>query len=169
MMLSPLHASPEAITSGTISVRQLGKRYGALEALKGINFEVKQGEIFGLIGPDGAGKTTTFQILAGVMAATTGEVAVLGVPPRAARLDLGYVTQRFSLYADLSIEENMRYSAGLRQMSAAEFETRSQQLLRRVDLHRFTDRPGEAALWRDETKAGPLLCADRPAQSAAAG
>lgn len=101
---------------------------------------MKRGEIFGLIGPDGAGKTTTFIILAGVMEAISGEVVVLGKQPRAARLDLGYVTQKFSLYADLSIGENMRYSAGLRQVPEDVFEARSQQLLKRVDLHRFTDR-----------------------------
>ena len=127
-------------TDSAIAVRQLQKRYGQLAALKGINFEVQPGEIFGLIGPDGAGKTTTFQILAGVMAATAGEVAVLGRPPRQARLDLGYVTQKFSLYPDLSIAENMRYSAGLRRVADAVFEARARPLLQRVDLERFRDR-----------------------------
>ena len=140
MTLSLVQSAAAAKTDCAIAVHQLYKHYGSLAALKGIDFEVKRGEIFGLIGPDGAGKTTTFQILAGVMAATAGDVTVLGVPPRAARLDLGYVTQRFSLYSDLSIAENMRYSAGLRKMSDAEFETRSHHLLQRVDLHRFTDR-----------------------------
>ncbi|PZV03364.1 MAG: ABC transporter ATP-binding protein [Leptolyngbya sp.] len=123
-----------------IAVHALRKRYGALEALKGIDFAVQRGEIFGLIGPDGAGKTTTFQILAGVMEATAGEVAVLGTQPRNARLDLGYVTQKFSLYGDLSIEENLRYSAGLRQVAAADFEARARPLLERVDLNQFRDR-----------------------------
>jgi ABC-2 type transport system ATP-binding protein len=123
-----------------IAVHQLRKSYGALEALKGIDFTVNRGEIFGLIGPDGAGKTTTFGILAGVMEATSGEVSVLGLKPREARLALGYVTQKFSLYGDLSIVENMRYSAGLRQVPELEFAARSQALLQRVDLHRFGDR-----------------------------
>ena len=103
---------PEA----AIAVAHLRKRYGTVEALKGIAFAVQPGEIFGLIGPDGAGKTTTFQILAGVMTATAGEVRVLGKEPRLARLNLGYVTQKFSLYPDLSILENLRYSAGLRRV-----------------------------------------------------
>ncbi|MBD0336234.1 MAG: ABC transporter ATP-binding protein [Cyanobacteria bacterium Co-bin13] len=123
-----------------IAVHHLQKSYGPVAALKGIDFAVQRGEIFGLIGPDGAGKTTAFQILAGVMAATAGEVKVLGSHPRQARLQLGYVTQRFSLYSDLSIEENMRYSAGLRQIPEAEFLVRSQQLLERVNLHRFRQR-----------------------------
>ncbi|MGB3293596.1 MAG: ATP-binding cassette domain-containing protein [Phormidesmis sp.] len=130
----------EAIASPVIAVHQLRKSYGPLEALKGIDFSVNRGEIFGLIGPDGAGKTTTFGILAGVMESTAGDVLVLGTQPREARLDLGYVTQKFSLYGDLSIAENMTYSAGLRQVPADVFEQRSQQLLRQVDLHRFTDR-----------------------------
>ncbi|MGG6241123.1 ATP-binding cassette domain-containing protein [Nodosilinea sp. AN01ver1] len=134
----PLATVP--LDGSAIAVHALRKRYGSLEALKGIDFTVQPGEIFGLIGPDGAGKTTTFQILAGVMEATAGEVAVLGNRPRDARLDLGYVTQKFSLYADLSIAENMRYSAGLRQVNDQDFEARSQSLLRQVDLDRFRDR-----------------------------
>ncbi len=130
----------EAIAPPVIAVHQLRKSYGSLEALKGIDFSVNRGEIFGLIGPDGAGKTTTFGILAGVMERAAGEVSVLGRQPREARLDLGYVTQKFSLYADLSIAENMTYSAGLRQVPEDVFEVRSQQLLKQVDLHRFTDR-----------------------------
>ena len=132
--------SREAIASPVVAVHQLRKLYGSLEALKGIDFSVNRGEIFGLIGPDGAGKTTAFGILAGVMEATAGEVSVLGTRPRQARLNLGYVAQKFSLYADLSVQENMAYSAGLRQVPKAVFEQRSQQILKQVDLHRFTDR-----------------------------
>jgi ABC-2 type transport system ATP-binding protein len=123
-----------------IIVQGLCKTYGALEAVKGIDFTVNPGEIFGLIGPDGAGKTTTFQILAGVMEATSGQVSILGKPPREARLNLGYVTQKFSLYLDLSIMENLRYSAGLRHMPEARFTERASDLLERVGLAAFGDR-----------------------------
>ncbi|RZM76019.1 ATP-binding cassette domain-containing protein [Leptolyngbya iicbica] len=140
MTLSAPQARTTLQADRAIAVHHLRKRYGKLDALKGINFEVRSGEIFGLIGPDGAGKTTTFQILAGVMAATAGEVSVLGTPPRQARLNLGYVTQKFSLYPDLSIEENMRYSAGLRRVPDAVFAERARPLLQRVDLERFRDR-----------------------------
>ena len=95
-----------------IQVESLYKHYGKLVAVKGIDFGVKRGEIFGLIGPDGAGKTTTFHILGGVMEATAGNIQVLGKPPRDARLSIGYLTQQFSLYLDLSIDENICYSAG---------------------------------------------------------
>jgi ABC-2 type transport system ATP-binding protein len=123
-----------------IVVTDLRKTYGRLQALQGISFTVQPGEIFGLIGPDGAGKTTTFQILAGVMAATTGSVRVLGVEPRQARLRLGYVTQRFSLYPDLSVLENMAYVAGLRRLPRAVVEARAHPLLERVGLERFGQR-----------------------------
>ncbi|MEO1069874.1 MAG: ABC transporter ATP-binding protein, partial [Cyanobacteria bacterium J06638_6] len=127
-------------TDSAIAVQSLRKCYGTVTALNGIDFAVQPGEIFGLIGPDGAGKTTTFQILAGVMEATAGEVRALGTEPRNARLDLGYVTQKFSLYTDLSIEENMRYSAGLRHIADADFEARARPLLQRVNLDQFRDR-----------------------------
>jgi len=123
-----------------IALQNLRKSYGKVEAVKGISFEVRPGDIFGLIGPDGAGKTTTFQILAGVMEATAGEVSVLGKPPREARLNLGYLTQKFSLYADLSVMENLRYSAGLRRVPDAQFAKRAPYLLQQVDLDRFGDR-----------------------------
>ena len=132
--------APTTSAAAPITVCNLRKRYKDLEALKGINFEVQPGEIFGLIGPDGAGKTTTFQILAGVMEATAGEVSVLGTPPRQARLNLGYVTQKFSLYPDLSVEENIRYSAGLKRVPDAVLASRARPLLQRVDLDQFRHR-----------------------------
>src|ERR1039457_4680260 len=92
-----------------IRVRDLHKQYGVINAVSGVNLEIGDGEIFGLIGPDGAGKTTTFQILAGVMEATSGTVDVFGVPAREARSQTGYLTQAFSLYPDLTLAENIRY------------------------------------------------------------
>ncbi|MEE3719446.1 ATP-binding cassette domain-containing protein [Tumidithrix elongata RA019] len=123
-----------------ISVRNLSKRYGNFTAVKGIDFEVRQGEIFGLIGPDGAGKTTTFHILGGVMESSAGEALVLGQAPRTARLNIGYLTQQFSLYLDLSIDENLHYSAGLRQVPTDQFEQRRDKYLRLMSLERIGDR-----------------------------
>ncbi|GAB4533737.1 MAG: ATP-binding cassette domain-containing protein [Pleurocapsa sp.] len=124
----------------TIEVEGLHKQYGKLAAVKGIDFTVRQGEIFGLIGPDGAGKTTTFQILAGVMEATAGKIAVLGKPPREVRLNIGYLTQKFSLYPDLSIEENLSYSAGLRRVPEGKFKQRKAKLLHLFSLEQFPTR-----------------------------
>src|SRR5215467_5460753 len=99
-----------------IRVRGLWKRYGELEAVRGIDLDVNEGEIFGLIGPDGAGKTTSFQILGGVMEATSGEAEVFGRPAREMRSQTGYLTQAFSLYPDLSVMENIRYIGDLRRV-----------------------------------------------------
>ncbi|MGL6341000.1 MAG: ABC transporter ATP-binding protein, partial [Waterburya sp.] len=130
--------STQYLTS--IEVTGLYKQYGKLAAVKGIDFTVRQGEIFGLIGPDGAGKTTTFQILAGVMEASAGKIEVLGKPPREARLNIGYLTQKFSLYPDLSIEENLHYSAGLRGVAETKFKQRKAKLLRLFSLEQFPNR-----------------------------
>lgn len=123
-----------------IQVAGLQKLYGKLLAVRGINFEVYPGEIFGLIGPDGAGKTTTFHILGGVMEASGGDIDVLGKKPRHARLNIGYLTQQFSLYLDLSIDENLRYVAGLRRVEEADFQHRRQKYLKLMGLERIGDR-----------------------------
>ena len=104
-----------------VEVRDYSKRYGKNEAVKGISFAINRGEIFGLIGPDVAGKTTTFHALGGVMEPTAGEIKILGQTPRLARKKIGYLTQQFSLHLDLSIEENLEYSAGVREVSPEQF------------------------------------------------
>lgn len=123
-----------------VIVKDLVKNYGQTQAVKQLNFSIQPGELFGLIGPDGAGKTTTFHILGGIMNATTGEVLTIGKKPRDVRLQIGYLTQQFSLYQDLSIEENLRYVAGIREVPPDEFEERSNKYLRAMDLLRFRDR-----------------------------
>jgi ABC-2 type transport system ATP-binding protein len=123
-----------------IRVERLQKHYGQFMAVKGINFEVYVGEIFGLIGPDGAGKTSTFHILGGVMEASGGMADILGQKPRNARLNIGYLTQQFSLYLDLSIDENLRYAAGLRKVSKTDFQQRRQKYLTLMGLEQIGDR-----------------------------
>src|ERR1700742_2722552 len=99
-----------------IDVRGLRKSYGALEAVRGIDLEIRAGEIFGLIGPDGAGKTSVFQILGGVMAQTDGAAEMYGVSARDARPFVGYLTQTFSLYQDMTVLENLHYIGELRRL-----------------------------------------------------
>ena len=123
-----------------IHVHGLVKRYGALEALRGVDLDVREGEIFGLIGPDGAGKTSMFQILGGVMEATGGTAELLARPAGEARTVVGYLTQAFSLYPDLSVAENLRYVGELRDLSAAVIEQRGLRYLRMFAMDRFTDR-----------------------------
>ncbi|MDZ7968598.1 MAG: ATP-binding cassette domain-containing protein [Nostoc sp. DedSLP03] len=123
-----------------IEVRGLHKHYGNLAAVRGIDLSVYKGEMFGLIGPDGAGKTSTFHILGGVMEATAGEVQIFNQPARDARLITGYLTQQFSLYLDLSIDENLRYAAGLRQVADDLLRERRNKYLKLMNLERFGDR-----------------------------
>src|SRR5439155_18677052 len=114
--------------------------YGALEAVRGIDLDVQPGEIFGLIGPDGAGKTSLFQILGGVMPATSGEAIMLGHSARDARSYVGYLTQVFSLYHDLSVRENLRYMGELRRLADKEIEERGLRYLKMFGMDRFRDR-----------------------------
>jgi ABC-2 type transport system ATP-binding protein len=123
-----------------IQVHNLRKNYGNFAAVRGIDFKVYPGEIFGLIGPDGAGKTSTFHILSGVMESSGGDVDILGKKPRLARLDMGYLTQQFSLYLDLSVDENLRYIAGLHKVSAANFQQRRDKYLKQMNLDQIGDR-----------------------------
>ncbi len=123
-----------------ILVKDLHKDYGTTHAVRGISFTVNKGEIFGMIGPDGAGKTTTFQILAGVMESTSGAVQIFGQPARAMRSQTGYLTQTFSLYPDLTVAENIRYIGDLRQVAPAMIAERGDRYLEMFDMDRFTDR-----------------------------
>ncbi len=144
-MISVSHGRPDEVSETlaarrAIEVRKLSKRYGPLEAVRGISLEIRQREIFGLIGPDGAGKTSTFQILAGVMEATSGDAIIFGQPARQMRAQTGYLTQTFSLYPDLTVAENIRYCGDLRRISPEAIAERGNQYLRMFDMDRFADR-----------------------------
>ncbi|HEY7337898.1 MAG TPA: ATP-binding cassette domain-containing protein [Bryobacteraceae bacterium] len=128
---------PEEVIVEAVS---LAKSYGSLKAVDHIDFQVKSGEIFGLIGADGAGKTTTFKIISGVLPEGSGEIRVLGKTPREAGPHVGYLTQPFSLYLDLSVDENLAYAGGLRQVSPADYAERRERYFKLFDLSRFTDR-----------------------------
>lgn len=123
-----------------VDSRALGKSYGSITALDAVSFQVQPGEIFGLIGADGAGKTTTFRIMGGVLEQDSGKVIVLGKDPRAARPGVGYLTQPFSLYQDLSVDENLTYAAGLREVPQEDFEKRREHYFKLFELIKFTDR-----------------------------
>jgi ABC-type multidrug transport system ATPase subunit len=101
--------------SSIVNCQLLNKSYGEVQALKNISFEVGKGEIFGLIGPDGAGKTTLFRILTSLILADSGQAFVAGLDVvkdfRELRQRIGYMPGRFSLYKDLSVEENLNFYA----------------------------------------------------------
>ena len=99
------------------TAQDLGHRFGAFTAAEGIHFRVKQGEIFSLIGPNGAGKSTIFKMLCGLLRPTSGTARVVGLDlakaPSQARARLGYMAQKFSLYGDLSVRQNLEFFAGV--------------------------------------------------------
>jgi ABC-2 type transport system ATP-binding protein len=118
------------------------KRYGAVHALDGLSFEVPPGQMFGLIGPDGAGKTTTIRVLCGLLHADGGTVRVLGHDPvrqhAAITMSVGYLSQRFSLYGDLSIDENIAFFAETH--GVRHYEARRDRLLDLTQLTPFRAR-----------------------------
>src|SRR5215831_4911480 len=126
--------------TAAVRVVRLAKKYGDTQAIGGIDLEITPGEIFGLIGPDGAGKTTTFQILAGVMEATSGVAEIFGRPARLMRSQTGYLTQAFSLYPELTVKENIRYIGDLRSVPPRDIASRATRYLEMFDMLRFQDR-----------------------------
>jgi ABC-2 type transport system ATP-binding protein len=132
--------SQETVVEAVVEAQSLSKNYGSIKALDEVTFEVRRGEIFGLIGADGAGKTTAFRIIGGVLAQGGGNIRVLATTPRDARPRVGYLTQPFSLYQDLSVDENLTYAAGLREVPDTDFSTRRNRYFKLFDLDRFTDR-----------------------------
>jgi ABC-2 type transport system ATP-binding protein len=129
-----------------LSARALVRRFGAVTALDGLSFEVARGELYGLVGADGAGKTTALRILAGLVAADAGEARVLGEAPgsRAIRERIGLMPQQYSLYRDLSVAENLRFFGRLFVLPAATFRERSARLLDITRLGPFVDRRADA-------------------------
>ncbi|HEX9691336.1 MAG TPA: ABC transporter ATP-binding protein [Gemmatimonadales bacterium] len=105
------------MTALAVSARALTRSFGSTLAVDRVSFDVQPGELFGLVGPDGAGKTTTLRMLSGVMRPTSGDATILGVSvtrdPAAAQSHLSYVAQRFGLYGDLTVRENIDFYADL--------------------------------------------------------
>jgi ABC-2 type transport system ATP-binding protein len=123
------------------STRDLVKRFGkAAPALDGITMAVEPGRITGLVGPDGAGKTTLIRILAGLMAPSEGSVEMLGGAPGDRLDELGYMPQRFGLYEDLSVLENLNLYAEVRGLPRGEHAETFRRLMEFTDLARFQDR-----------------------------
>ncbi len=96
-----------------VDIVGLNKNFENLAAVRDVSLSVERGEIFGLLGPDGAGKTTMMRMLAGIMSPTSGEMRIAGKPVEEVKTTIGYMPQRFSLYGDLTIEENMLFTANL--------------------------------------------------------
>jgi len=128
-----------------IVCNRVSKRFGASEAVRDLSFDVARGEMFGLIGPDGAGKTTTIRLLCGLLGADAGTLRVLGRDPvrehHAVTRDVGYFSQRFSLYGDLSIDENIAFFAEIHGLT--DYAARRDRLLEMTQLTPFRGRLAE--------------------------
>jgi ABC-2 type transport system ATP-binding protein len=124
--------------------RDLKKSFGDIVAVDGLSLTVSAGEIFGLVGPDGAGKSTSLRLLVGVLDADSGTAEIDGIPidrrPEEARELLGYMPQQYSLYADLTVAENLRFFADMHFVPKAERRTRMQRLYEFSRLGPYADR-----------------------------
>lgn len=124
--------------------RGLTKSFGAVHAVRNVSLDLNPGEIYGLVGPDGAGKTTLLRLLCGVLSLSGGTVTVGGVDlaqePESARMGMGYLSQRFSLYEDLTVLENLHFFAEMRGIERKDWQPRSQWVLEFVGLWQFRNR-----------------------------
>lgn len=127
-----------------VSLRGLTRRFGDLTAVDALTLDVGRGELFGIVGPDGAGKTTTMRMLAGVLRPTEGTAILEGVDvaadPEGAKPKLAYMAQRFGLYEDLTVQENLDFYADLYRVPRADRPARLARLYRFSRLDEFSDR-----------------------------
>jgi ABC-2 type transport system ATP-binding protein len=140
----PANHAPEAV----LTVRQMSKRFATgkriVQALRNVSLEVRSGRVTGLIGPDGSGKTTLMRLAVGLLAPDEGEIRTLGLDATheslAVQANVGYMPQRFGLYEDLTVQENLDLYADLQGVPEGEREDRYGELMRMTGLARFTGR-----------------------------
>jgi ABC-2 type transport system ATP-binding protein len=141
-----------------LETRDLVKTFDSLPAVNGLNLEVRAGEMVGLVGPDGAGKTTAIRLMVGALEPTRGTIRVAGyeLPEQVekAREQLGYLAQRFSLYGDLTVRENLEFFGEVFEIPEGERKQRSQDLLRFAGLEEFANRPAAALSGGMQKKLG---------------
>lgn len=129
-----------------ITVDHLSRRFGSFYAVKGVSFRVREGEVFGLLGANGAGKSTTFRMLCGLLPPSDGKLSVAGLDlrhaPAKARARIGYMAQKFSLYADLSVVENLRFFARAYGLRNPEQKIRIEWALREFELDDYASTAG---------------------------
>jgi ABC-2 type transport system ATP-binding protein len=146
----------------SIQTNNLTKNFESLMAVKNLNLEVKTGEIFGLVGPDASGKTTTLRMLCGILPPDSGEARVAGCDIRKEAEPLkekvGYLPQRFGLYGDLTVLENIHFYADLYQVPNKERKGRIERLLRFANLEPFGKRKAQDLSGGMKQKLG-LICA----------
>ncbi len=133
--------SVESSFTHAVECQELTKCFGEFIATDKVSFTVKKGEIFGLLGPNGAGKSTTFKMLCGLLKPTSGEARVVGLDLRNAashaKLQLGYMAQKFSLYSLLSVQQNLDFFSGVYQLSGKTKRQRIAEMVETFDLDRY--------------------------------
>jgi ABC-2 type transport system ATP-binding protein len=153
---------PKSASAPAIKAEGLTKSFPGVRAVDSLSFDVRAGEIFGLVGPDGAGKTTTLRMLAGIMPPDAGNATVAGFDvvrdPEGAKHSLSYMPQRFGLYEDLTVDENIRFYADLFGVHKAERIARSTQLLQAAGMSEFRTRMAGKLSGGMKQKLG-LVCA----------
>ncbi len=131
-------------TEKIIVVKELVKKFGDFIANNHLSFDVYKGEIFGFLGANGAGKTTAMKILCGLSKPTSGEVTVAGYDvykePNKIKNRIGYMSQKFSLYEDLTVRENIRFYGGIYGMRLKDIKIKSQQLIEKLGLEEAADK-----------------------------
>ncbi len=149
-------------TDVLLETKDLVKVFGKNLAVNSLNLQVHAGEMIGLVGPDGAGKTTAIRLMCGLLQPTSGTIRLAGYefPQQVekAREHLGYLAQNFSLYKDLSVTENLDFFGAVFEMPEAERRTRSEELLNFAGLTKFANRPAGALSGGMQKKLG-LACA----------
>jgi len=130
--------------TAAIVAENLYKSFNVVHAVNGLSLTVQEGEIYGLVGPDGAGKTTTMRLICGGFNPDRGSVSIRGFDlahhAEQARSQIGYLAQRFSLYGDLTVTENLHFFAQMHGLKASEWKPRAQEILDFVGLAEFADR-----------------------------
>jgi ABC-2 type transport system ATP-binding protein len=156
--------------SSEIAVRTRGlrKTFGSLVAVESLDLEIHKGEVFGLLGPNGSGKTTTIRMLTGLMQPTAGDATVVGYDVRreseAIRRNIGYMSQKFGLYDDLTIVENIRFYAGVYGLTGTARESRIVELMEELSLNdRATQLAGTLSGGWKQRLALACATAHRPA------
>lgn len=142
-MLDPIRNQPPVHDEIAIKVERLTRRFGAFTAVAGVTFEVNRGEIFGFLGANGAGKTTCIRMLTGLLAPSDGSASVAGfdvyTQSEQIKRHIGYMSQKFSLYEDLTVAENIRFYGGIFGISRKAIAARTESLLETLGLTHARD------------------------------